>query len=279
METQLQEQLTLGCSEPTLKAAIGYSLFPGGKRVRPVLSLLFNSELGGDQSVFGAAAASLEYLHCASLIHDDLPALDNDDMRRGRPSCHKACGEASAILAGDMMTSLAVECIRRCEGITHETRSEMTGELMRAYASLCEGQQMDVLEGTKRPPIQEIASRKTGALFGAAMVLGALGAGASEHVVAAARNVGVQFGVCFQLLDDYVDVFGSDAERGREGSSDERKGKKTFFSGRSEEEGREEWQLFLRRLQNDLECLEMGTVEIPMTRMFMNQLLSRVEIA
>ena len=261
-----------------LRRAVEHSLFPAGKRLRPVLSMLFHYECGSDPSVkFAKVAAALELLHCASLIHDDLPAIDNDDMRRGRPSCHKAFGEASAVLAGDVLPALSVLGVIR-EEYDPPVAVRLLEELATAYLEICNGQQLDVLEGDSRPPIIEIARRKTAALFYCTLKLASIAAGMSHDHSAAAGQAGLQLGICFQMLDDYIDVYGSNAERGRDSSSDQKKGKLTFFSNLALEKGKEEWDRALRKLQSVLDSLERVGPDIPLTRAFITQFISRADI-
>ena len=277
IEATLAEKLqSLDLIEP-LKSAISYAVFPAGKRVRPLLSTLLAGELGANPVEYIDAAVSLELLHCSSLIHDDLPGMDNDDMRRGRPSCHKAFDEATAILAGDFLVSYAAKLVLQAS-FSSDLNIRMTDELMNAYCELCAGQQMDIIDGEQRPALYEIHKRKTGALFGAVFSMAVAAAGQKSSVMNRARTVGVQLGVCFQLLDDYMDVYGTDEDRGRSGSSDQRKGKQTFFSGMPLERAREEWEHARKELDRGLDQFELELQEVPLTRAYINQILSRFEI-
>lgn len=206
-----------------------YGVFPGGKRIRPVLALSWCRDLGGDPQAVVSAAAALELLHCASLMHDDLPALDNDDFRRGRPSCHRAFGEASAILAGDALVTVAIDLASSGEGAS-ERRLAMVRAVAGAFTALCIGQVFDLAVGPARPDLETIHRYKTGALFGACFEVGALGAGVGDDVVAESVALGYAVGLAFQIADDFLDLHGTDVTRGRPGSSDTRNGKPNFFT-------------------------------------------------
>ncbi|MDO8525452.1 MAG: polyprenyl synthetase family protein [Candidatus Omnitrophota bacterium] len=191
-----------------LRKAIRYSLFPGGKRIRPILVMESSRICGG--SVKGAlpAACAVELAHAYSLVHDDLPSMDDDDYRRGKPSCHKAFGEASAILAGDAMLTMAFNVIAK-------DRSIFGGRAVRAIAAVRElsdaigpagmvgGQVLD-LEG--RPSkISKINALKTARLFEASCRLGAIAASSDARKIAAMAGYGFNFGMAFQIKDDMAD--------------------------------------------------------------------------
>jgi geranylgeranyl pyrophosphate synthase len=157
-----------------------------------------------ETSVAIALAVALELLHAASLVHDDLPALDNDDLRRGRPSCHKAFGEATAILVGDLLVGVAIA--RLTSGASSAIQQTLLQSMVATtWAHICVGQHLDIVnvaDGAKRATMIEL---KTGALFGAAMACGAICAGVSSQVVQHFYRVGVEVGVNFQRLDDIQD--------------------------------------------------------------------------
>ena len=277
IEESLRGSLELGNVVEPLRTAVRYSVFPGGKRVRPALSLLLNSELGGNPAEYSGAAISLELIHCSSLVHDDLPGMDNDDMRRGRPSCHKAFGEATAILVGDFLVSLASRLVMG-SSFPAELLLRMTEELMNAYCELCSGQQMDLMIGEGRPSLLDIHRKKTGALFGAVFAMAVSAAGHSRELAGIARSVGVKFGVCFQLLDDYLDVYGTDQQRGRVGSSDKRKGKNTYFSDMPLERAKKELEAARSELEQAFNVFESNATKIPATRDYIERIRSRYEI-
>lgn len=277
LEAEIESLVERSSEVSKLKEALRYSLLPGGKRLRPILSMTFNAELGGDPKRFVSIAALIEVLHCSSLIHDDLPGVDNDDYRRGRPSCHKAFGEASAIFAGDFLISYAAANVAR-SSYDDVTKNLITLELMNAFCEVCNGQQLDMLEGSERPSLYEIDRRKTGALFSATLAIAALAEKCPTDLINASRAVGLQLGICFQLMDDYIDVFGNDAQRGRPASSDKKSGKQTFFSGRSVKEGKEQWGRAREELERELAKLCLADKKFPLTKAYIAKLLARGEV-
>lgn len=278
IEAKLHQNLDLLDIAPQLKEAISYSLFPGGKRLRPVLSMLFYSECSGETGeAFADSAASVELIHCGSLVHDDLPALDNDDMRRGKASCHKAFGESTAVLTGDALIPLAALFVLQ-SNMQIDTKTRIAELVMAACLEICSGQQLDMLPDDQQPSLQKIANHKTAALFDVTLRIASIAAGLSAEHGTASGQAGRQLGLCFQMLDDYIDVYGTDADRGREGSSDQRKSKRTFFAGMPEDEGKADWLRALKRLQGLLDQIEVYGPEIPLTRAFISQMLSRVEV-
>lgn len=228
-EAELEAIFNSPLGVPALVEAARYGVFPAGKRIRPVLALAWCADLGGDPRPLIRAAAALELIHCASLIHDDLPALDNDDFRRGRPSCHRAFTEATAILAGDMLVSLAHRCVVEAP-LSADARLILTDVLARANIDLCAGQALDLVPPVRRSELTEIHRFKTGALFSACLVFGGVGAGQGAPALARSAELGHAVGLLFQIADDFIDAHGTDAARGRPGSSDARNGKPNFFS-------------------------------------------------
>ncbi|WP_375055671.1 (2E,6E)-farnesyl diphosphate synthase [Zobellella sp. DQSA1] len=200
---------------PELKAAMEYGLLQGGKRVRPML-VYASGELFGNVSVpaLDAAAAAVECIHAYSLIHDDLPAMDNDDLRRGKPTVHKAFNEATAILAGDALQTLAFELLSRHSGhhLDAERRLRMVQELARAsgYGGMCGGQALDIkCEGKAidQAMLESLHRHKTGALIRAAVRLGALCAqDVDEPQLAALSRYAEAIGLAFQVQDDILDI-------------------------------------------------------------------------
>lgn len=219
----------IGIADP-LKSSIEYMLFPSGKRIRPLLCLALVADLNSKLQELIPIAAALELIHTASLIHDDLPAMDNDDFRRGRPSCHKAFNEATAILAGDLMVALALSLPCRTK-YNPQIQSAMVLELSQAFINLCNGQQLDLIPSNhqQRDQVEQIHQLKTGALFASTFKLAALGAGVNSQQINDFYQLGMQLGLCFQIADDYIDQFGTAQDRGRPTSSDQKNQKKTFF--------------------------------------------------
>jgi geranylgeranyl diphosphate synthase type II len=230
-------QFNADCPE-RLKNAIRYSLLAPGKRLRPILVLTANELCGGKRCEAIPAACAIEMVHCYSLIHDDLPAMDNDDLRRGRATCHKQFDEATAILAGDALLPLAFEVLsgqtfaetndtansepNKCANPnerTHRCLVKCIQELAVATGArqLVGGQSDDVMYEKGITPLDEtldslkrIHSRKTGALIRVSLKLGGLLAGASETQLTALDHYGHHFGLAFQITDDLLDVLGEE---------------------------------------------------------------------
>jgi len=219
----------------TLARAMRYAIFGGGKRLRPVLALAACDAFGGDVEAAVAPASALEMIHTYSLVHDDLPAMDDDDLRRGRPTTHRAFGEAGAILAGDALLTLAFEVLAttpRGEGLAAR-RAEAVAIVARASGSsgMVGGQIADLeAEGSvsTRDRLDWIHRHKTGALFAAAAELGALHGGASDHERGAMARFGHALGLAFQVQDDVLDRTADAASLGKTPGKDERSGKATY---------------------------------------------------
>ena len=217
----------------TLHKAMRYSVFAGGKRLRPALVLSACEVFGGDLEDAAPAACAVEMIHTYSLIHDDLPAMDNDDLRRGRPTCHKVFGDAMAILAGDGLLTLAFETLAKCP------RQERVQALIRAMASgagcqgMVGGQVLD-LEGEGRPAtldtVKSIHRWKTAALIGASCETGALAGGASLSESEVMRAFGVKIGLAFQIVDDILDITKPREKLGKTPGKDQKAGKATYPS-------------------------------------------------
>lgn len=226
--SELEELLLTALGEarlvPTLEAAVSHMLFPGGKRIRPLIALVFSSDLNGDWRGLLRAAASLELLHTSSLIHDDLPAMDNDVMRRGKPTCHVAFDEATAILAGDALVGMAFRNIAASD-ISASNTKDFLAELAQTYIKLCNGQQLDMAVHS-REELKRIHELKTGALFSSAFRFAALSAGAKGKALDLSSELGLVVGLSFQIVDDLID--GKSAEKGRATSSDSKNQRTTF---------------------------------------------------
>lgn len=211
---------------------MGYSVFPGGKRLRPALVVLGHRVFGGSDPAVHGLAAAFELAHTFSLIHDDLPCMDDDDYRRGRPTCHKAHGEALAVLAGDALLNLAYETIAelRCD---EAARGRLVRLVARAMggAGVIGGQVDDIAaEGRdlKEAALRSIHLRKTAALIRAALCAGATLASAREEGIAALDDCGRDLGLLFQIVDDLMSVVGDEAVLGRPRGGDERHDKATY---------------------------------------------------
>ena len=195
------------CDSLVLKNGAHYVLQGGGKRLRALLTVALHHDMAKgsvDTELPMVPALALEALHAASLVHDDLPALDNDDMRRGRPACHKAFGEASAILLGDLLVGVAFSSIHHYH-IALDKQARLSAILSRAWGELCIGQQLDLDAAQEPSQRYRMLELKTGALFGAAAACGAICADAKDEVVQGLYKWGVALGVLFQKLDDVAD--------------------------------------------------------------------------
>jgi len=218
----------------SIHRAMRYSLFAGGKRIRPILAIAAARAIGGDTTGIENAACALELVHTYSLIHDDLPALDNDDLRRGRPTCHKVFSEALAVLAGDSLLTLAFEVLSRLPGVPAERRIRLVEELSRAAGTvggMIAGQVHDI-EGERQTPtallLESIHRAKTGALLRASVRMGAIYAGASAAELAALSEYGEHAGLAFQIVDDVLDVEESSEALGKTAGKDQAQQKITF---------------------------------------------------
>lgn len=220
-----------GCPSE-LAEAIRYSLLAPGKRLRPRLVLLAAEASGGSSDDAIAAACSVEMIHTYSLVHDDLPAMDDDDLRRGRPTCHKVFGEAVAILVGDALLARAFEVLasdvhpadraaRCCAVLGHAAGA----------TALVGGQASDLAAGVTAddiPSLESIHRRKTGALITASLELGGIVAGATREQLAALKIYGQNLGLAFQITDDLLDVSGTQADVGKRLAKDADRGKATY---------------------------------------------------
>ncbi len=223
---------------PKVFEAMRYSLFAGGKRVRPVLALASAEALGVRDAGLLPIASSLELIHTYSLIHDDLPAMDNDDYRRGRPTCHKVYGDAIAILAGDGLLNMAFETLsdpRRLKAVPSKRLVGIIREISRASGcfGMVGGQVVDMESEGKDvdlATLEYIHTHKTGALIRASVRVGALYAGASETRLRSLTHYGEMIGLAFQIADDILDLTGTQEEIGKDVGSDLKKGKTTYPS-------------------------------------------------
>ena len=229
----LETYFTADCPQNELLDAMRYSLLAGGKRIRPLLLVKFCEISGGDRAAALPAACGIEMLHTYSLIHDDLPCMDNDDLRRGKPTCHKMFGETNAVLAGDALQSAAY-----CAVLSAPAAPERTAAMAKTLAfaaaeqGMCGGQYLDTSkEGlpVTEAELYEIHRLKTGALLRAACVMGVQCAGGTPEQVAAAEEYAMNLGLAFQLQDDYLDVYGDPAVFGKKIGGDILCNKKTYM--------------------------------------------------
>ena len=253
VEASLGTLLPPDDEEPrTVHAAMRYSVLAGGKRLRPALVLLGARAAGGSEEDVLGVACAVEFVHTYSLIHDDLPAMDDDDYRRGRPSCHKQFGEATAILAGDALNTYAFEVIARTA--PHPSRvAALVGELCTAAGTRgmvggqvadLDAEQLQTESWDGLPPdvdlVRAIHERKTGALLTASLRLGAIACGADDELLERLGRVGARIGLAFQIVDDVLDEEGEVAELGKTPGKDRAQGKATFPAAIGVEASRDE---------------------------------------
>jgi farnesyl diphosphate synthase len=239
IEQVLERALSLPDPETArLREAMRYSVLGAGKRLRPTLVYLTGESLGAAADVLDAPAAAVELIHVYSLVHDDLPAMDDDDLRRGRPTCHRAYDEGTAVLVGDALQALAFAVLAHeplGQGSPH-TRLEMIRVLARATGTggMAGGQAIDlgaVGRALTVAQIEEMHRRKTGALIECSVLLGALAAGLTGGAeLAALRSFGADIGLAFQIQDDILDVEGEAALLGKATGADAALGKPTYPS-------------------------------------------------
>lgn len=230
----LEACFSVDCPQKKLLEAMRYSLLAGGKRIRPLLLLKFCEITGGDRAAALPAACGIEMLHTYSLIHDDLPCMDNDDLRRGKPTCHKVFGETNAVLAGDALQSAAYFSVLSAP-VAPERTAAMAKTLAFAAAEqgMCGGQYLDTSkEGlpVTEEELYEIHRLKTGALLRAACVMGVQCAGGTEEQVSAAEEFAMNLGLAFQIRDDVLDTISTEDELGKPIGSDAAEKKTTFVS-------------------------------------------------
>lgn len=214
--------------------AMKYSLTNGGKRLRPILVLEFCKMCGGKIEDALEYACAIEYVHTYSLIHDDLPCMDDDDMRRGNPSCHKMFGEATAVLAGDALLTHAFE-ICALSDLSYEQNASAVGLLAQnaGVGGMIGGQILDMKYEDADPSLMEILTvhrLKTGALISAACLLGCIAAGATDEQIANASKFAYILGTAFQIKDDLLDIEGTEEQLGKPIGSDAENDKTTYVT-------------------------------------------------
>jgi geranylgeranyl pyrophosphate synthase len=218
----------------SVHSAIRWSLFAGGKRFRPLLVLTTGQEFGAEVDDLLDTACALEMIHTYSLIHDDLPSMDDDDLRRGRPTCHVRFGEATAILAGDALQTLAFQTIAADEKLSAEVRVRLVSEVARASATpdgMIAGQAHDLAAESRvvsNDELERIHRLKTGALISCAAISGAIIAGATDAELQGVRRYSAALGLLFQITDDLLDVTATAEDLGKTPGKDARSRKATY---------------------------------------------------
>lgn len=236
IEDTLYDWFAGASDAPLLIEAMRYSLQNGGKRVRPLLTLLFCDAAGGKAENALPFASAVEYIHTYSLIHDDLPCMDNDALRRGKPSNHVVYGEATALLAGDSLLTAAFEVLSSARGRCSDqavSQAVMCLSRLAGARGMAGGQQLDLENEGKKADFDSLRlmdQLKTGALIEAACELGCLAAGADETMLKAAREFAENVGLAFQIQDDILDVTSSASKLGKNTGSDVLNDKSTYVS-------------------------------------------------
>ena len=261
----LEQVLPPEAWEPaTIHRAMRYSVFAGGKRLRPILAIAAYQIAGGRQdAILVPATAGLELIHCASLIHDDLPCMDDDDYRRGRPTNHKVFGEAMAVLAGDAMIALAFECLLaedRNDSFPDGALLEAVRVVARAIGTrgLVGGQVMDVSndpEAGSKKTLEQTCEHKTGALIQASLECGGLLAGGDSRLMKALRLYGKGLGLGFQITDDILNVIGDPRQMGKATHTDQAQDKVTFAGVLGVEAARKEAKRWIDEAKSNLDFL------------------------
>lgn len=267
VERRLDELVPAEATEPTaVHAAIRWSLFAGGKRLRPSLVLAAGEAFGARAEGLLRTACAYELVHTYSLVHDDLPAMDDDALRRGRPTCHVKFGEATAILAGDALQTLAFQAVAEDEGLEAATRVRLIAELARAAgtpAGMIAGQSYDLSsearEGVSGEELDTIHRHKTGALIVAAARAGAIAAGARAEELQAVTTYAEHLGLLFQITDDLLDVTADADALGKTPGKDARARKATYPAFYGLEGARRRAQLIYEQALQALARLERPT--------------------
>lgn len=268
--------------EDIVAQSVRYAMSAGGKRVRPTLCLMAAEAVGGDLSRGIAGALAIEFVHTYSLVHDDLPCMDDDDLRRGRPTTHKVFGEAQGLLAGDALLTDAFAIltderldIDGAQAVKPQTRLSMVRELAEAAggAGMVKGQSLDLYwtarPGARHAELDEIHLRKTGYLLGAAVAIGALAAEADPDAVRRFREFGRHVGLAFQILDDVLD---ETEGTGKTQGKDKATGKLTYLALMSRDEAR---RIAAEHTDQALALLTATGAKVEIMRQFARGLLDR----
>ena len=255
----------------TLSCASAYSLAAGGKRIRPVLVYEFCRVCGGNISDATPAALAIEMIHTFSLIHDDLPCMDDDDMRRGKPSCHKAYGEAIALLAGDALTIKAFDAISSSDLDAVKVK-EMIKVLGDCSYKMTGGQVIDIsgdIDNTDT--LLKMYSYKTSQLIIASCIMGCIAAGADEKRMSAAYDYAMNLGLAFQIIDDILDVTSDKETLGKPVGSDEKQNKNTMVTLVGLEEAKNLAKEYTDKAMSSLECFDNNEFLIALTNILLGR--------
>ena len=236
VDAALDERLPTEHTRPAiLHRALRYSVLGSGKRVRPILCIASSEAVGGSVAAALLPAAAIEILHTYTLVHDDLPAMDDDDLRRGRPTSHKMFGEANAILAGDALLTMAFEWLAECEAPSPYPPNQLALELARAAGSQgVIGGQVEDLAAEGRDPTADLVDyihrQKTAALIRAATRIGSIAGGADAEQLEALTNYGEDIGLAFQIADDILNETSTHEALGKGAGTDKARGKMTYVA-------------------------------------------------
>lgn len=257
--------------------AMDYSLEAGGKRIRPVLVLAFCNMCGGDYKKAAAPAAAIEMIHTFSLIHDDLPCMDDDDFRRGKPSCHKQFDEATAVLAGDALAIRPFEIIAKSTELSDTAKVRIIAELANSSGAegMIGGQIIDI-ENEKRNVVDEenlhtMYLLKTGKLIKTSCVMGCIAAGADDEKIKYAEKYAECLGMAFQIIDDILDVTGNEQLLGKPVGSDAEENKTTFVTIFGIEKAREEAEKYTKQAMDILDKFDNNEFLKELTEYMLNR--------
>lgn len=257
--------------------AMDYSLEAGGKRIRPVLVLAFCNMCGGDYKKAAAPAAAIEMIHTFSLIHDDLPCMDDDDFRRGKPSCHKQFDEATAVLAADALAIRPFEIIAKSAELSDTAKVRIIAELANSSGAegMIGGQIIDI-ENEKRNVVDEenlhtMYLLKTGKLIKTSCVMGCIAAGADDEKIKYAEKYAECLGMAFQIIDDILDVTGNEQLLGKPVGSDAEENKTTFVTIFGIEKAREEAEKYTKQAMDILDKFDNNEFLKELTEYMLNR--------
>jgi geranylgeranyl diphosphate synthase type II len=263
IEQRLKELLEFpSLPEEKLYCAARYAVFSGGKRLRPLLTLAAVESLKGDSAAALTPACALELVHTYSLIHDDLPCMDDDDFRRGQPTVHKKFDEATAVLTGDFLLTYAFQVLAESPKLSAETKIELIQILSRRAggSGMIGGQILDLSATNRKATSEELAlmhQKKTGQLICAALEFGAVLSHAAKAERSALIAFGEEIGLAFQIMDDVIDVVASEKKHGKKVSSDQARNKSTYVSELGVENAK-------KAAEELLECALQRTAAFPM---------------
>ncbi len=279
IENELEKYSLTGKTglQDNVAKAMDYSLEAGGKRIRPVLVLAFCNMCGGDYKKAAAPAAAIEMIHTFSLIHDDLPCMDDDDFRRGKPSCHKQFDEATAVLAADALAIRPFEIIAKSAELSDTAKVRIIAELANSSGAegMIGGQIIDI-ENEKRNVVDEenlhtMYLLKTGKLIKTSCVMGCIAAGADDEKIKYAEKYAECLGMAFQVIDDILDVTGNEQLLGKPVGSDAEENKTTFVTIFGIEKAREEAEKYTKQAMDILDKFDNNEFLKELTEYMLNR--------